>query len=125
MKLKQEETKVQPTTSNEKADHSLALKVADEIVRMQKNISRMDEGTKGIKPLLKGIERIQDNFASNGYEMVNMLGQEFNEGMKATVSFVQDENFETNKKIITRIIKPQVNYKGTMIQAAQIEVTEA
>lgn len=125
LKLKLEETKVQPTTSNQKADHSLALKVADEIVRMQKNISRMDEGTKGIKPLLKGIERIQDNFASNGYEMVNMLGQEFNEGMKATVSFVQDENFETNKKIITRIIKPQVNYKGTMIQAAQIEVTEA
>jgi hypothetical protein len=120
LKLKQEETKVQPTTSNEKADHSLALKVADEIVRMQKNISRMDEGTKGIKPLLKGIERIQANFASNGYEMVNMLGQEFNEGMKATVSFVQDENFETNKKIITRIIKPQVNYKGKMIQAAQI-----
>ena len=123
LKLKQEESKVQ--TSNEKADHSLALKVADEITRMQKNISRMDQTIKGIKPLLKGIERIQDNFASNGYEMVNMLGQEFNQGMKATVSFVQDENFEANKKIITRIIKPQVNFKGTMIQAAQIEVTEA
>jgi hypothetical protein len=125
LKLRQEESKPHSSISNEKVDHSLALKVADEIVRMQKNISRMDESTKGIKPLLKGIERIQDNFASNGYEMVNMLGQEFNQGMKASVSFVQDENFEVNKKIITRIIKPQVNFKGTMIQAAQIEVTEA
>jgi phenylalanyl-tRNA synthetase alpha subunit len=127
LKLKQEETKVkvQPTTSNEKADHSLALKVADEVIRIQKNLSRMDESTKGLKQLGSSVKRIQDNFASNGYELVEMLGKEYSEGMKATVNFVQDEDFEEGKRLITRIIKPQVNYKGTMIQTAQIEVTEA
>lgn len=125
LKLKQEETKVQPTASNEKADHSLALKVADEVIRIQKNLSRMDESTKGLKQLGSSVKRIQDNFASNGYELVEMLGKEYSEGMKATVNFVQDEDFEEGKRIITRIIKPQVNYKGTMIQTAQIEVTEA
>jgi hypothetical protein len=125
LKLKLEETKVQPTTSNEKADHSLALKVADEVIRIQKNLSRMDESTKGLKQLGSSVQRIQDNFASNGYELVEMLGKEYNEGMKATVNFVQDEDFEEGKRLITRIIKPQVNYKGTMIQTAQIEVTEA
>ena len=55
----------------------------------------------------------------------DMLGKEYNEGLKATVNFVQDEEFEEGKRIITRIIKPQVNYKGIMIQTAQIEVTEA
>ena len=124
LKLKQEETKSQRSVSNEKGDHSLALKVADEIIRIQKNLSRMDESTKGLKQLNSSVQRIQDNFAANGYELVEMLSKEYNEGMKATVNFVQDEGFEEGKRIITRIIKPQVNYKGTMIQTAQIEVTE-
>jgi len=125
LKLQQETSKVQPITANEKADHSLALKVADEIIRIQKNLSRMDDNTKGLKQLNSSVQRIQDNFAANGYELVEMLGKDYSEGMKATVNFVQDEDYEAGKRIITRIIKPQVNYKGTMIQTAQIEVTEA
>src|SRR5690554_4740548 len=125
LKLQQETSKVQPIVANEKADHSLALKVADEIIRIQKNLSRMDDNTKGLKQLNSSVQRIQDNFAANGYELVEMLGKDYSEGMKATVNFVQDEDYEAGKRIITRIIKPQVNYKGTMIQTAQIEVTEA
>jgi len=124
LKLKSEEVKTSPTSS-ETADHSLALKVADEIIRIQKNLSRMDDSTKGLKQLNSSVKRIQDNFAANGYELVEMLGKEYNEGMKATVNFVQDDDYDEEKRIITRIIKPQVNYKGQMIQTAQIEVTEA
>lgn len=123
LKLKQEETKVQPTTANEKRDHSLALKVADEVIRIQKNLSRMDDKTKGLKQLSSSVQRIQDNFASNGYELVEMLGKEYNEGMKVTANFTPSEDLETGKQIISRIIKPQVNFKGEMIQAAQIEVS--
>ena len=123
LKLKQEETKSQPIASNEKVEHSLALKVADEIIRIHKNLSRMDESTKGLKQLNSSVKRIQDNFASNGYELVDMLGKEYNEGMKVSANFVPSEDLETGKQIITRIIKPQVNFKGAMIQAAQIEVS--
>lgn len=123
LKLKHEESKSQPSISNKKADHSLALKVADEIIRIQKNLSRMDESTKGLKQLNSSVQRIQDNFAANGYELVEMIGKEYNEGMKVTANFVPSENIETGNEIITRIIKPQVNYKGTMIQSAQIEVS--
>ena len=86
LKLQQETSKLQPIASNEKADHSLALKVADEIIRIQKNLSRMDENTKGLKQLNSSVKRIQDNFASNGYELVDMLGKEYKEGMKVTSS---------------------------------------
>ena len=123
LKLKQEESKSQPSISNEKADHSLALKVADEIVRMQKNLIQMDEKTKGLKQLNSSVQRIQDNFAANGYELVEMLGKEYNEGMKVTANFTPSEDLETGKQIISRIIKPQVNFKGEMIQPAQIEVS--
>lgn len=83
----------------------------------------MDEKTKGLKQLNSSVQRIQDNFAANGYELVEMLGKEYNEGMKVTANFTPSEDLETGKQIISRIIKPQVNFKGEMIQAAQIEVS--
>lgn len=122
LKLKQEE-KTQTSTSSTDIDHSLALKVADEIIRIQKNVSQMDSNIKGLKQLTASVKRIQDNFASNGYELVEMLGKEYNEGMKAVPNFIPNEDLEKGQQIITRIIKPQVNYKGEMIQSAQIEVS--
>lgn len=123
LKLKQEEKLIVSTSSNTEIDHSLALKVADEIVRIHKNLQQMDASTKGLKQLSASVKRIQDNFASNGYELVEMIGKEYKEGMKAAPSFISSEDIETGKQIITRIIKPQVNYKNEMIQSAQIEVS--
>ncbi|AFR36746.1 hypothetical protein [Riemerella anatipestifer] len=123
LKLKQEEKQAISTNYTADIDHSLALKVADEIVRIHKNLQQMDSNTKGLKQLSASIKRIQDNFTSNGYELVEMLGKEYNEGMKAAPSFISCEDIETGKQIITRIIKPQVNYKNEMIQSAQIEVS--
>ena len=107
-----------------KPDHSLALKVADEIVRIELNMSRMDTSIKGYKQLAKAVERIKDNFKANGYEIVDMLGKPYNDGMKVTANFVADENIEEGKQIITGITKPQINYNGQMIQAAQITVSQ-
>jgi hypothetical protein len=123
LKVKHEEIKTSPNNPIAKADHSLALKVADEIIRIQKNLGRMDEKTKGLKQLNSSVKRIQDNFAANGYELVEMIGKEYNEGMKVTANFIPNEDIEEGKQIITRIIKPQVNFNNEMIQAAQIEVS--
>lgn len=111
-------------TGNDKLDHSLALKVADEIVRIELNMSRMDTSIKGYKQLAKAVERIKDNFKANGYEIVDMLGKPYNEGMKVIANFVVDEDLEEGKQIITGITKPQINYNGQMIQAAQITVSQ-
>ncbi len=123
LKLKQEEKQIISVNTTNEIDHSLALKVADEIVRIHKNLQQMDSNTKGLKQLSASVKRIQDNFASNGYELVEMLGKEYNEGMKVVANFIPSEDIETGKEIITRIIKPQVNYKNEMIQSAQIEVS--
>lgn len=123
LKLKQEEKQVVEVKKDNEVDHSLVLKVADEIIRIQKNINQMDPGTKGLKQLSRAVKSIQDNFASKDYELVEMLGKEYNEGMKVIANFIPSEDIETGKQIITRIIKPQVNYKGQMIQSAQIEVS--
>ena len=122
----QKQLESKPTTSVGTAvpDHSLALKVADEIVRIELNMSRMDSSIKGYKQLTKAVERIKDNFNANGYEIVDMLGKPYNEGMKVTANFVADEDLEEGKQIITGITKPQINYNGQMIQAAQITVSQ-
>lgn len=112
------------TTPRATPDHSLVLKVADEIVKIELNMSRMDSSIKGYKQLKKAVERIKDNFKANGYEFVEMLGMPYNEGMKVTASFISDESLEPGKQIITGITKPQINYNGRMIQAAQITVSQ-
>lgn len=122
MQLMNEERK-SSSSKAEEVDHSLALKVADEIIRIQKNLSNMDSETKGLKQLSASVERIQDNFKANGYEMVDMLNLPYDQGMKLSANFRPDENLKPGEQIITRIIKPQVNFKGVMIQAAQVEVS--
>ena len=52
-----------------------------------------------------------------------MIGKPYNEGMNVSANFIHNEDMEKGIQIITRIIKPQVNYRGVMIQQAQIEVT--
>ena len=108
---------------SENIDHSLALKVADEIIRIQKNLSNMDQETKGVKQLEFAVERIQDNFTENGYEMVELLNKPYDQGMKLSAKFKTDPALKRGEQIITRIIKPQVNYNDIIIQEAQVEVS--
>lgn len=125
VELLDKQVSVQPQeVGNEQPDHSLALKVADEIVRIETNLSRMDASVKGYKQLAKAVERIRTNFMANGYEIVEMLGKPYNEGMKVVANFVSDDTLAEGEQIITGIIKPQINYKGKMIQSAQITVSQ-
>ena len=123
LKLVQAERAKIPANKSEEIDHSLALKVADEIVRINKNLSNMDANTKGLKQLSASVKRIEDTFAANGYDMPEILNKPFDPRMKMIANMVEDENLEKGIEIITKIIKPQVNYKGVMIQSAQVEVS--
>jgi predicted PurR-regulated permease PerM len=107
----------------EEIDHSLALNVADEIIRIQKYISSMDQETKGLKQLEFAVDRILDNFKDNGYEMVELLNKPYDPGMKVSAKFKNDETLKHGEQIITRIIKPQINYNNVIIQEAQVEVS--
>lgn len=105
-------------------DHSLVKTLADRITFMEMTLYRMDSSVKGHKQLSKSIAQMKDNLLANGYEIVDMLGREYDEGMKVTANFIEDENIEAGKQIITSIVKPQINYKGVMIQSAQITVSQ-
>lgn len=116
--------KTSPTNTNAEPDHSLALKVASEINLIERNINLMDKGTKGLKQLERSVGKLKDNLSANGYEMPELLGKQYHQGMKVIVtSSITDENLEKGSEIITKVLMPQVNFNEIMIQTAQIEVS--
>ena len=112
-------------TPNTEPDHSLALKVASEINLIERNINLMDSKTKGLKQLQASVGKLKDNLSANGYEMPELLGKQFHQGMKVIVtSSIPDENLEKDSEIISKVLIPQVNYNDKMIQTAQIETSK-
>lgn len=125
MKIIQEERKVQPESQNSEQDHALALKVADEIERIEKNLERVED-QKRIKPLAKALERIRANFQSNGYEIDSLLNQKYDDRMSLDViNFKVDDTLKDGERIISRVVKPQVKYNGVLIQRGQVDVSQS
>lgn len=121
--IEKQKTNLQ-STPNAEPDHSLALKVASEINLIERNINLMDSKTKGLKGLQASVVKLKDNLSANGYEMPELLGKQFHQGMKVIVtSSIPDENLEKDSEIISKVLIPQVNYNDKMIQTAQIEVS--
>jgi hypothetical protein len=104
-------------------DHSLALRVGEEIHRMRKRIENMPEETKGIGALKNSLMRLEEEFNDSGYEIINLLGKAWNDGLTVEARFVPSDDLKPGEEIITKIIKPQINFKGVLIKVAEIEVS--
>lgn len=106
-----------------KIDHSFAKRVADQITTMSLNLSRMDDKIRGFRQLLSSVKKLDMSLKSNGYEIVELLKKPYVEGMNIEVNFAITED-QNEHNIITKIIKPQINFKGKLIQLAQVEVSQ-
>ena len=109
--------------SAEGEDHSLALKVADEITRIESNLTQMDEGVRGYKQLSRSVSRVKDNLKASGYEVVEMLGKPYDEGMIAEADFTHDPDLEVGQQVVTRVVRPEIRFNGSVIQTARITVS--
>lgn len=108
----------------EEPDHSLIVKLADEIARIETNLSKMDKSVRGYKQLVQAKDRMINNVKAYGYDIISLIGQEYNDGMQFQARFVPDDSLPEGKRIITGMIKMQVNYNGKMIQPAEIVVSQ-
>lgn len=104
-------------------DHSLALKVADEVVKMQMNLSHMDPKVRGHRQLSIAVSNVFDNFRANGYEITDLLNKPFVDGMNMEVTMEPSPTLQEGEKIITRIIKPEVYFNEKIIQNAKVIVS--
>ena len=121
--IKEEREKKLEETSYKELDHSLALRVGEEIHRMRLRISNMEPGTKGLTALKNSLRRLEDEFNEQGYEFIELKGKPFDENVTALPkNFVAVEGLKKGEEIIYRVIKPQIKYKGIVIYHGDIEV---
>jgi hypothetical protein len=108
----------------ETIDHSLARKMANEITVIEGNIRFMDQNVRGLKQLKRSINRLRDNLAANGYDVPQLLGKVYYEGMNLLVTnSILDDSLDEDLAIISNVIVPQINYNKKMIQAAEVEIS--
>lgn len=108
--------------SSEYVDHKLALKVGDEIHRMRKRIEYMPQEIKGLGALKNSLNRLEEEFNESGYQMHDLLGKQYNDGMRLEARFVDDPSIPKGSEIITDVLRPQIAYKDKVIQFAKVEV---
>lgn len=119
-----EQAKIVPVIQqNNEPDHGLPLKLADEIHRMRKRLAALPEDTKGLKPLSKSLERLEDELSEQGYEIIDHTGMEFSENLSIQSRFIPSDELEQGQSIISKVVTPQVNFKGVMVRMADVEVS--
>lgn len=112
-----------PATITEQ-DHSLTLKVADEVTRINAFANTLDPTKQEAIALKSSVKRIIDNFKANKYEIVDLLGQKYDDRLNIIVVGESiDSNLNSGEEKITKIIKPLVKFNGEQIQAAQVEIS--
>ena len=113
----------QPQQSKE-VDHSLPLKLGEEIHRMRKRLKTMEE-SQGTKVLNKRIESLEEKINDMGYEIVDLLGRCFDDGMELDkAQFIPDEKLKDGERIITRVIKPRITFNDEIIQHGDVVISQ-
>lgn len=117
---------VEHSDGNSAIDHSIPLKVADEITRINAYANTLDPNSQDAKALKSSVKRLINTFKASQYDIIDLLGHKYDDGMKVSViSYIPDEKIQKGEEVISRIIKPLVKYKGEQIQAAQVDVSIA
>jgi hypothetical protein len=125
-KLKSTETNsadIKTTKTNDDPDHHLPLKLADEIHRMRKRLVSLPEGTKGLTPLQKSLERLESELSELGYEIIDHMGKAYSDNLSVKARFIPSDDLSPDQKVISKVVAPQINYQGVMIRMADIEVS--
>jgi outer membrane murein-binding lipoprotein Lpp len=118
----EKQDRVRESSQETESDHKLAISIANEVVRIEQNLVHMDSSVKGVSNLKNRAESIKTTLSSRGYEIPTLLGTPYHEGYNMIATMELDEDLEPGTQIIRRVTKPQINYRGRMIQAAQVVV---
>ena len=112
-----------PTHTNE-VDHSLPLKLGEEIHRMRKRLKIMEE-SQGTKVLNMRIESLEEKINDMGYGIVDLVGRSFDDGMELDkAQFIPDDNLKSGERIITRVIKPRITFNDEIIQHGDVIISQ-
>jgi len=105
------------------SSHSFALKVAEEIQTMRNRIGSMPDSI-ATRSLAKRTKMLERALKKEGYEVSDLKGQVYDEGMEIDVVLELDsKDVPDGTTLISRVVKPQVMFNGVVEQFAAVEVT--
>ena len=116
--------------SNESiANHELAVWQAKEIFKLKKHSKELSKNNDTIeaKKIERSIDQMESSINKNGYEIVDLTGTPFSAELKhlRVINTLTNESYDPGKRVITKMIKPQVKYNGNIINIGDVEVTES
>ena len=83
----------------------------------------MPPETKGVTALSNALQRLTDELRIRGYEIHNLTGMSYNDGMSALVrDFIPVDDMQKGERRILRTLRPQVKFHGRIISHGEIEV---
>lgn len=106
---------------NMNRDSGFPIKIGNEIYRIKNRLSKISNRDKTHEQILKSIARMQEILNEEGFEIIDLINLNYNEGMTVKVRFIPTNDSSENN-LISKVIKPQINYNGQLIQIADIEV---
>ncbi len=103
-------------------DHDLPVAVCNVVNRIERNLVAMGSGVRGYKQLMRCVRDVKRDLRDHDYEMPDLMGP-YDPGMHVEAEFEPDDRLAAAERIITRIDRPEVRYRGAMVQSASVKVS--
>ncbi|MFN2268198.1 MAG: hypothetical protein ABR533_07970, partial [Desulfonatronovibrio sp.] len=103
-------------------DHTLALIMGEEIFRIMKRKNELSKDSQAFEHLKVSLRRMWTAFKEKGYELIDLENKPYHEDMEIQAELFLTHELLPGEQIISRVIRPQIKYKGKIIQKGEVEV---
>jgi len=110
-------------SSKEKPDHKAFKKAGDEIYSLRKRTDTLPKKIKGLTALKNSLQKLEEEFTESGYVIEDLFGKSYTPDLKVDAKFIENADTTIGDEIITEVFRPQILYKGKVIQTAKVEVS--
>jgi hypothetical protein len=102
-------------------DHTFHKNSANELQRIANYANTLDPTSQEAIALQGSLGRLRNYFNSSDYEITDFAGNDYDERIPMKrKDTIFDESLPTDKEIISKTLKPQIKYKGVVIQEADV-----
>ena len=104
-----------------KIDHTFHKNSANELQRIANYANSLDPESQEAVALQGSLGRLRNYFNSSDYEITDFTGKDYDERIPMKrKDTIFDESLPLNKEVISKTLKPQIKFKGQVIQEAEV-----
>lgn len=103
-------------------DTSRAL--ATEIASMENGLDSLKRDEACRRNLSRAVQGMKASLHAEGFEMVDLVGQNYSNEIDASVVFIHDQSLPKGSVMIVSVQRPIIRYKGDRLQSGHVTVGE-